>query len=166
MSPSTTKLPRIKSTAPGECAGTGLGHCQEPQLKFWTAAVPEMKAAAVTERHPTTDGSVAGLSPMLGYFSQIQLSFFKSGSTCQTHQDVLPHGDLNCTYTTPILRMEKTKHAELCEQTPNSSMGHKVALQKAGNGVWRLLGHELVAGPGQLRVRCLLAWSWALEPLW
>lgn len=78
---------------------------------------------------------------MLGYFSQIQLSFFKSGSTCQTHQDVLPHSDLNCTYSTPILRMEKTKHAELCEQTPNSSMGHEVTLQKAGNGVWRLLGH-------------------------
>lgn len=99
-----------------------------------------MKAAAVTERHPTTDGSVAGPSPVLGCFSQIQLSFFKSVSTCQTHQDVLPHGDFNCTYT-PILRTEKTKHAELCEQTPNSSMGHKVALQKAGNGVWRLLGH-------------------------
>lgn len=126
MSPSTTKLPRIKNTAPGECAGTGLGHCQEPQLctlKFWTAAVPEMKAAAVTECYPTTDGSVAGLSPMLGYFSQIQLGFFKSGSTCQTHQNILPHGDLNCTHTTPILRMEKTKHAELCEQTP-SSTGH------------------------------------------
>lgn len=104
--------------------------------------------------------------PTLGYFSQIQLSFFKSGSTCQTHQDVLPHGDLNCTYTTPILRMEKTKHAELCEQTPNSSTGHEVAPQKAGNGVWRWLEHELVAGPDQLRVRCLLAWSWALEPLW
>lgn len=106
------------------------------------SGVPEMKAVAVTERHPTTDGSVAGLSPMSGYFSQIQLSFFKSGSTCQTHQDVLPHGDLNCTYTTPILRMEETKHAELCEQTPNSSTGHEVALQKAGNGVWRLLGHR------------------------
>lgn len=88
---------RIKNTASGERGGTGLGHCQEPQLrtlKFWAAAAPEMKAAAVTECHPNTDGSMAGVSHVLGYFSQIQLDFFKLGSTCQSHKDILPHNDL------------------------------------------------------------------------
>lgn len=156
MSPSTTKLLRIKNTAQGEHAGTGLGHYPEPHphtQKFWTAAAPEMKAAAVTECYLNTDGSMAWVSHIFEFLSQIQLDFFQIRFHVPFWKDISPHGDLK--FLKPHLFLGWRTQSMLNDvnkpQQQHGPLGHS-----ADSREWSVVlaeTPELTTGPGQLRVR-------------